>query len=313
MTHTQQTPAVAPQNGVAFMSQAGFLYEAMCTMASYDQQVMRDWIAQQQNSAKAYAGYDANGHLDQNAGVVAAFMNASEEAADASANSIRMDAASSGISAITGGIGLAATIKGPNTSELQAQKDDALALQKELNTGDHGPSLVAKEGLTSENGALQEKINGRIQDWAGDKSKIPNFGGKVDGEVNLGEAFLNKQVANHAKASPENYDKICKNNNERIESFDKQIQQMVTEHNTRTQHWKMATDALSGAAQSGTQAVKANYQSDAGKKTADAEVLKQLQSQVVGNISNAQQQAASFQQAADAIASGFGQITQTRA
>ncbi len=309
--------------GLLPMSMGKFLYAATKQRTQYELELMKFANEQAINYAEAYAGYDADGKLDAQSGVVGEYLSAANKAAENAGDVYRQDAINSLIQACVGTVAIVGTgimYKMTSDSALDADIKDATAMQKDLNA----PSKVdveqqeEAENANKEQNTLTPAVKQKLDDWSevgGSKFKNyekleKNLQGKELDEANANKE-LNAKAIEHAK-SPEYKAKIQKNLDEYVKELNEQKRALSQKFNNFIQTANMIQPDLIAIGQTRQGFVKADDQTTADKQQAAAQVLNSAAQKQSSFIDTQQQEAQQFKQAADADAASYGQLQQTR-
>ncbi len=308
------------QYGAMPMGQGGVTYKAISMQTAYFLELMK----QNEENAILYA----KTYGDAKDGIVTQFLKASQSSASASGAGVRMDAINSIISAAVGGAALLGTLGSAystRTGALDSQINDAENMKSDLNDGpyaglaleenEENPGAAIGEGLQKPSEEIQQKLN----DWShrgGDAFKDYNakktgLTGKALDDAKENDA-LNKNAIEHAK-SPEYRNDISKKLDDYISDLKQQKSQLDSKFNQFVQGLSsMVVPTFTSAIQVKFTLNKAEHTNASSAEQAGASVLQSVQGKQSSFIDAAQQQQASDEQAADAVASSLAQIAQVR-
>lgn len=303
------------------MSMGALLYKAMSKMSKYELELMKLANNQAINYAKSYAGYDKDGKLDINAGVVGLYLNSATSAANEAGKALREDAKNALIQACVGGAVMAGMAGGAlmtRSGDLDEQIEDTKGMQKAFSDGPNGADTELMDVNAKEAGR-DVNVQAKIDDWKAGGDQLKNFEvPKTRGMSSQEEAKIdeqnqfNKKCVEQAKASPTDKAEIKKKIEERLQNLNQQKDLLSRKFQGIVQSLQALSPSFTAAFQTSHMFDKAAAQAASQIGQADAQVLSSSQQQQEKFITTQQQDAESFKQAADAAATGYGQIVQTR-
>lgn len=291
------------------MGQGGLIYKGMSKQMGYQNELMK----LQNDLAIQYS--EVYGDADK--GMIAQYLKAANEGAEKEGEQIKEDAKNTLTQAIVGSVAIVATAgmgvvnyKGggkidDQVEDLQAQKD-ALNSPADNDLSMHEPADPLK--LTPSEKEFRENVNNRVNDWK--NGKFDKYKIKIDAddakqenfkESKINEAAVQKARAEARDAVNEKLDKQISDLKAERSKLDNQFQQF-------TQFSNLGRESIVSMATTKNTFDKHEEATAATQKRAEAQILQTVGQQESGFISQAKQDAAQDQQAADSIAASYASI-----
>ncbi|MBI5272967.1 MAG: hypothetical protein HY861_03180 [Chlamydiia bacterium] len=290
-----QAPTTGSANNNAlFFSSAAALLRALFAMQSFQNQLQKDYAQLEKETAEAYAGIGADGTIDGKSGVAAIIQTADiavgQQQADGLTSQMWGSIASAGFGGACllgmGGAGGYALYK---NSPLNEQLADAEQFKTALNKPPASVEIEMRNPADLDNAVAQ-----RVKDYE-ENVNIENFQGKgADGKIDVEQAQVNKEAADHIAARPAMKRLVLNNIQKRIDFLNGELSKI----SNQTQMTGQILQLLNSAGSSGGQAYGAAGQSTAARGQAQAQAQvdleKQVQPQLTDQINQAMQQSTTW-------------------
>lgn len=296
----------AQNYGILPMSMGKYLYESVKQRTKYQLMLMIFANEQTIDYAKAYAGYDKDGKLDMNSGIVSLFIDEANDAAEHAGKAIMQDSYSSLIQGVVGlgatALSIGSLIPSKVETGLNANLENVQSLQKRLNE-----PMNEELGIGKPIEELENPISQKIDELA-------NVGGDAfDKQQVLEDRRLQNDAIDAAKCDPEKKAQIEKNLEKRLQDLKRTQNRQADGTNQKINLYSMVQRTAEGIAEIAPKTKKARYNKEQQQEQAASQVLQNVEQKQSSITQQQQQQAKEYQQAALSEAASYGQMVQTRA